>query len=495
MAEASNERRALNSSHLTKPLRDYDRPTFHYLPSEGLLWDPCAAIKWQGRYHLFYLHSSWEDSGPPRRSDGYVYKAWAHISSPDLIRWERHPDAIERGQTGGLFVFNGTPTIIFPHPDGGGAGCIATNPAGDLMSWRFDPRHPVLRHPVQGDGLYTPYNDVTAWQEGEWCYALTGQRDLTEGGDTQYFFRSRDLKSWEFMGRFYKSERRWTDEGDDGACPQLFELGDRWMLLHFCHRRPQGSVRPAGSRFYLGQYRNQHFYPEAFDNINWPGGNLHAPRTLLDDDGRRILFANLNEGRSQAACEQSGWSGALSLPVVISLAPTKDALHYEPVAELETLRQEARERSSLLVEADTELELPEIRGDCLELDLEFEATNAAEFGLIVRRSPDGAEQTRVSFTRDPSSVRIDFGKSSRRSDLDYLQGRAVQEAPFQLDLETRLRLRVFLDRSVMEVFAGRQRYLVQRIYPGPDATGVRLFSRGGSTSVRRLRAWRMGRAH
>ena len=163
--------------------------------------------------------------------------------------------------------------------------------------------------------------------------------------------------------------------------------------------------------------------------------------------------------------------------------------------ELEALRHEARELSSLLVEADTELELPEIRGDCLELDIEFEATNATEFGLILRRSPDGAEQTRVSFTRDPSSVRIDFGKSSRRSDLDYLQGRAVQEAPFQLDLETRLRLRVFLDRSVMEVFAGRQRYLVQRIYPGPDATGVRLFSRGGSTSVRRLRVWRMGRAH
>ena len=130
------------------------------------------------------------------------------------------------------------------------------------------------------------------------------------------------------------------------------------------------------------------------------------------------------------------------------------------------------------MEADTELELPEIRGDCLELDIEFEATDAAEFGLILRRSPDGAEQTRVSFTRDPSSVRIDFGKSSRRSDLDYLQGRAVQEAPFQLGLKTMLHLRVFLDRSVMEVFAGRQRYLVQRIYPGPGCDGCETLQPG-----------------
>ena len=475
-------------------MQDIDRPTYHYLPLEGLLWDVCAAIKWRGRYHVFFLHSSWQDSGPPRRSDGYIYKAWAHISSTDLVRWERHPDALERGQTGGLFLFNGTPTIIFPHPDGGGASCIASNPDGDLMSWCFDPKHPVLRHPVQGQGLYPSSNDVTAWQEGEFCFALTGQRDIADGGDSLYLFRSRDLQSWEFMDRFYKSERRWTDGNDDCACPQFFQLGDKWMLLHFCHRIPAVSVRSAGSRYYLGQYRDHRFYPEAFDLINWPCGNLHAPRTLFDDDGRCILFANLHEGRSQAACERSGWSGALSLPVVISLAPGNDAIEYEPAVELQALRRAAREQSDLEVEADRELELPEISGDNLEIDIEIRATAAREFGLIVRRSPDGAEQTRISFIREPSRVCIDFGRSSKRADLDYLEGRTIQEAPFRWDPEAPMRLRVFLDRSVVEVFAGRQRYLTQRIYPGSDATGVRLFSRGGSTTVSRLRAWRMAQA-
>ncbi|MCY3907187.1 MAG: glycoside hydrolase family 32 protein [Anaerolineaceae bacterium] len=477
-----------------KTLQDHDRPVWHYLPEEGLLWDPCAAIKWQGRYHVFFLHSSWAQAGPPRRSDGYVYKAWAHISSSDLVNWERHPDALKRGQTGGLFVFKGTPTLIFPHPDGGGASCIASNPEGDLMSWRFYPRHPVLRHPVQGEGLYPRSNDVTAWQEGDWCYALTGTRDVSDGGDALYLFRSRDLRGWEYVDRFFQSQRRWTDAGDDCSCPQLFELGDKWMLLHFCHRRPQGYVRPTGSRFYLGHHRGQRFEAEAFGPINWPGGNFHAPRCLLDEDGRRILFANLHEGRSQAACERSGWSGVLSMPVVISLAPGGGTILYEPAAELEALRREPRELRDLLVEDDGELELPGIAGDSLELDVEFGRTNAEEFGLVLRRSPDGSEQTRISFTREGAALRIDFSRSGRRADLDYLQGRTLQEAPFRFDPETGPRLRLFLDRSVLELFAGRQRFLAQRIYPGPEATGVRLFSRGGATAVGRLRAWRLGRA-
>ncbi len=476
-----------------KPLQDNDRPVWHYQPAEGLLWDPCAAIKWQGRYHVFFLHSFWAEAGAPRRSDGYVYKAWAHISSSDLVQWERHPDALKRGQTGGLFVFNGTPTLVFPHPDGGGASCFASNPDGDLLSWRFDPKDPVLRHPVQGDGLYPRSNDVTAWQEDEWCYALTGQRDDRDGGDTLHLFRSRALKDWEHLHRFYKSQRRWTDEGDDCACPQLFRFGERWMLLHFCHRRPAGYTTASGSRYYLGRYQDQRFQPEAFDHINWPGGNVHAPRSLLDEDGRRIFFANLNEGRSQTECEASGWSGMLSMPVVLSPGADGNAVEYAPVAELEALRQEASEPRAVHVAADTELDLPDIQGDSLEIDVEFGQTDAEEYGLVLRRSPDGAEQTRVSFTRNPAAIRIDFSRSSGRGDLHYLQGRTVQEVPLRPDLEAPSRLRVFLDRSVLEVFAGRQRYLAQRIYPGPEAQGVRLFSRGGSTSVARMQAWRLGR--
>ena len=467
-------------------IQDNDRPTYHYLPPEGLLWDPCAAIFWKGRYHLFFLHSSWAESGPPRRTDGYMYKAWAHISSADLVHWDQHPNAIDRGQTGNIFLFNGTPTIIYPHPDGGGASCIATNPEGDLMRWQFRPTDPVLRHPVQGPGLYPDNNDVTAWQEGMWCYALTGTRDTEGRGDTQHLFRSRDLAAWQYMHRFYESERRWTDANDDCSCPDFFELGSKRMLLHYCHQLPHGS------RYYLGRFEDQRFYPEAFDLINWPGGNLHAPRTMLDEQGRRILFANLNEGRNQSACEASGWSGVLSLPVVISLAPDGNAICYEPATELQALRQDLQQRQDIGIEADTEIPLPEVRGDCLELDLEMEPRGATEFGLKVRCAPDGSEETLVSFSFEPPTIQIDYQRASLRDDLNYHQQPRVQATPFDFERGGTLKLRIFLDRSVLEVFAGDRRYMVQRIFPThPDALDVKLFSRGGPAFVRRLRAWQM----
>ena len=216
-------------------IQDRHRPSYHHLPDEGLLWDPCAAVFRDGRYHLFYLHDSWAAAGPSKRSDGYNYKAWAHVSSADLVHWQRHPDAIARGQTGNLFDWNGTPAIVFPHPDGGGASCFASNPEGDLERWRFDPRGAVLRHPAQGNSLYPSNNDVTAWQEGEWCYVLTGTRDQRHGGDAQHLFRSRnplaqgashgDTAAWEYVHQFYRSRREWTDANDDCACPDFFRIG------------------------------------------------------------------------------------------------------------------------------------------------------------------------------------------------------------------------------------------------------------------------------
>ena len=466
-------------------IRDSDRPAYHYVPPEGLLWDPCAAMFRNDRYHLFFLHSPWAESGPRRRTDGYMYKAWSHISSADLVHWDRHPNAIPRGQTGNIFLFNGTPTIIYPHPDGGGASCIAANPEGDLMDWQFQPADPVLRHPVQGPGLYPENNDVTAWQQGEWCYALTGTRAPGGGGDTQNLFRSGDLRAWEYLHRFYESRRRWTDAEDDCSCPDFFELGSRWMLLHFCHQRP------SGSRYYLGRFEHDRFFPETFDRINWPGGNLHAPRTMLDEKGRRIMFTNLNEGRNQAACEASGWSGAMSLPVVVSLAPEGNAICFEPAPKLQALRDE--QRLEMDVEADTEIPVPEIRGDCLELDLDIEPRGAAEFGLKVRCAPDGSEETLVYFSFAPATIRIDFRKASLRDDLVYQQDPRVQAAPFDFRQGDRVKLRVFLDHSVLEVFAGDQRYMAQRVFPAqPEALDVKLFSRGGPTFVRRLSAWQMG---
>jgi beta-fructofuranosidase len=51
---------------------------------------------------------------------------------------------------------------------------------------------------------------------------------------------------------------------------------------------------------------------------------------------------------------------------------------------------------------------------------------------------------------------------------------------------------VFLDKSVVEVFANGRQAVMRRVYPSrPDSLGVRLFSHGGPARVATLAAWEM----
>ena len=68
----------------------------------------------------------------------------------------------------------------------------------------------------------------------------------------------------------------------------------------------------------------------------------------------------------------------------------------------------------------------------------------------------------------------------------------VQRAPLALQPREPLKLRIFIDRSVVEVFANGRQCMTQRIYPARrDSLGVALFSSGGSACCTALDAWDM----
>ncbi len=54
-----------------------------------------------------------------------------------------------------------------------------------------------------------------------------------------------------------------------------------------------------------------------------------------------------------------------------------------------------------------------------------------------------------------------------------------------------LTLRVFVDRSVIEVFANGRLCLTSRVYPSEASLGVALFAQGGSVDVRAIDVWNM----
>jgi beta-fructofuranosidase len=55
-----------------------------------------------------------------------------------------------------------------------------------------------------------------------------------------------------------------------------------------------------------------------------------------------------------------------------------------------------------------------------------------------------------------------------------------------------LKLRVFIDRSVVEVFVNGKLYLAMRVYPNrQDSVGVTLRAQGQDALLKKLDAWQM----
>ena len=55
-----------------------------------------------------------------------------------------------------------------------------------------------------------------------------------------------------------------------------------------------------------------------------------------------------------------------------------------------------------------------------------------------------------------------------------------------------LKLRVFIDRSVVEVFVNGRQYLAMRVYPGrQDSVGVSVHAQGQDAVLKSLDAWQM----
>ena len=199
----------------------------------------------------------------------------------------------------------------------------------------------------------------------------------------------------------------------------------------------------------------------------------------------------------------------MTVPRILSLGED-NSLVIEPAPELEVLRQNHRHHENIHLTADSEMVLDDVRGDCLELAVKFGEAVEGEFGVKVRCSPEGAEQTGIVCKPSAKTLSVDISKSSLDESIRYIfyrnesatkrvpEGKRVvtaQEAPFELLPGEPVKLRIFIDRSVLEVFANGRQCVTQRIYPTrSDSLGVILFSRGASVDVKSVDAWDMAPA-
>ncbi len=485
---------------------DPARPLYHFSPPGEWMNDPNGLCQWQGRYHLFYQYNPdrLEPIGSPREHRGI---SWGHAVSDDLVNWRDLPIAlrpvgVELGCYSGQTLVDDDRVIATYHaPFAGNVITIASDPL--LLNWEhpsFNPAMPGDTDPDKvgvchgPDGDYLLF-DPCIWKEDDGYYSISGTYTQGSRGATRsvdalgvvHIFHSKDLSEWKWLGPMVSDEVL-AEPGEDMAVPNFWPISDdKHMLLLFSHKR--------AGRYYIGtyDYETHRFTPETHGRMNygpWTVGSLHAPSATVDASGRYLGIFNIKEGR-----DFRGWNDIMSLPRHYWLAED-DTLRQAPVPELEGYRFDEVHAPPQEIAANSERLLENVSGQAIEIEAVIEPGEAREVGLTVLRSPDGAEQTRISFftplqdrRANPGWLQIDTAQSSLAEDV---HGRPPEQGPLALGPEEALHLRIFVDRSIIEVFANDVQCLTLRVYPSrADSAGVSVYARGGAAQLRSLRAWQM----
>ncbi len=498
--------------------QDPHRPRYHLMPPEGFFNDANGALFWNGRYHMFYLARE-PIPHPEKPGEEWWAAVWDHMSSRDLVHWVHHPPAVRPKQDGSTpkGIYSGgaiknapRPTLIYHVP--GQGTCISVAEDDDLINWKELPENPVIP-PHTDDDEFIVF-DPAGWYEDGTYYAIIGNKNKRPGyeGDCTSLFKSKDMINWEYQGPFYKSSREWTLEGEDAACPDFYPIGDKHMLLMHDHR-PYRNV----THYYLGTYKDERFLPEKYGKMSWIGGQLSGPESLIDDKGRNIFFgwmADFRKGVSSLYGYQRGyewsveqgknlpyaWASVVSLPRVMSLRED-GTLGIAPAPEFESLRLNPKGFDNIEIPADKDVTVEGVSGNVMELSVQIDPGEATEVGVKVLCSPDNTEQTVISYVPAEKKLKVDFTKSTVADNVEYrdydpvkaeafLTAGTEQAGPFELKDGETLNLRIFLDRSVLEVFANGRQCITQRVYPSKEnSTEVRLFSKGAAATAPMVEAW------
>jgi len=414
----------------------------HPGPGVGMPGDPNPAFFYKGRYHLHYIY---------KNKHGF---AFAHVSSKDMVTWKWHPTVLVGPNTGhgmfsgtGFFAKAGRPAIIY-HGQGSGNNYLAFALDDNLDEWT----KPVAVEPRTKSGQKAKIRmwDPDCWLNGDTYYAISG-------GGPPHLMKSSNLKDWLCLGLLLHEDMPdlGVNKNEDVSCPNMFKIGDKWMLLCISHRM--------GCRYYLGDFKEEKYLPEFHAMMNWKDWNFFAPESLLTPDGRRVMWAWCRLEGAQTAIQ--------SLPRELSL-PTDGVLRIKPLRELQKLRYDEKNEGNIIVKSDSSVILKSIYGDTVELSVIIEPTGAKEYGVSVFCDKDSRG---FPVTIRPESKILAMGEI---------------KPPFELKKGEDLNLRIFLDKSMVEVFVNDRQAAVYMHQHDKENVGISLFSKGGDITAK-VKGWKM----
>ena len=474
------------------------RPAYHYTAERNWLNDPNGLVYLNGTYHLFYQHNPF--------SADWGNMSWGHATSPDLIHWEEQPVAIRYEEDEAIF----SGSAVFDQHNTSGLGTTADPPLVAIYTSAYQGASPLsgrqaqsLAYSLDEGRTWTKYHGNPVldrasadfrdpkvfWYDGEagsyWVMVAV------EAVHRQVvLYKSADLKAWEFLSTFGPANAT----GGVWECPDLFQLpvdgnrqDSRWVLI--VNINPGGVAGGSAGQYFLGTFDGVAFRSETtvteglqqddsrmreYDWLDW-GRDYYAAVSFNNvPDGRRIMIGWMNNWDYAHQTPTGNWRSGMSLPREVSLTRVegKVVLRQEAVDPFGSMEVRGLRLGAQALEPGT-MELS-TSASVARIDAEFRPGSATAVGLILRAGTTG--HTVLRYDVAEGSLRLDRRNSG---DVRFHDAFPSAESVAVAQQEGRLRLRIYLDRCSVEVFAqDGLATMTDLVFPSAAATALAVFVEG-----------------
>ena len=197
------------------------------------------------------------------------------------------------------------------------------------------------------------------------------------------------------------------------------------------------------------------------------------------------MWSWIFDDRPDSVINYRGWTGTYGLPRTLWTG-RDGVLKIRPVKELENLRLKKKVVADIKIGSGIIMKLQEPGKELMELEVTFLPNNAKQYGIKVGVSEDGREETAIYYDASEKKLKFD----TRKSGLSFGR-KIIEEAPLELKSDEPLVLRIYIDKSIIEVFANDRQAIGRMVYPTLNGRGIRLFSVGGDAIMKSLISWEL----
>ena len=472
--------------------REKYRPAYHHTPLYGWMNDPNGMVYKDGVWHLCY---QWNPFGSKWQN-----MTWGHSSSRDLIHWEHHEPTLLPDGLG--TIFSGSSAVDVANSAGFGKDAVVT-----LYTSAATSQIQSLAYSTDGGYKFSTYegNPVLPFESeardpNMWWNNETKQWTLVLAHALEHemlIFTSPDLKQWTLQSSFGKGLG-----AQDGVweCPDLFELPvantnvKKWVLV--CNINPGGPFGGSATQYFVGDFDGKTFKVDVDAAGNVPTkwmdfGKDHYATVSWSDapDGRRTVIGWMSNWQYATEVPTLQYRSANTLPREMGLFEEKGQYYVSstPSPELTALRGDLTHQAKRVSVGNKphNITLPRENDGICEILMEVDARGADS--LVMTFSNKAKEEVKLIYHVYKSELSFDRTRSGL---VDFSQDfPAVTVAP-TFSSKGKVKLRLFIDRSSMELFEQDGRFaMTNLVFPTSPYTTLSLESAGGKAKVTNLQVY------